>query len=114
MSKQTRPPGAQPRPQRPQPPSLRPPSSLDLARRQESHEVFVQIANLQMARARQQRIRDALANQMERCSREIDRIDAKVHHLYDQVGLRPADTPSDESESASEASSDDDSFHYEY
>ena len=76
--------------------------------------MFVQIANLQMARARQKRIRDALANQMERCSREIERIDAKVQGLYEQVGLRPVDTTSNAAEQTSEASSDDDSFHYEY
>lgn len=109
MANRTRPNGAAPRTKRTQPPSLRPPSSLDLARRQESHEVFVQIANLQMAKARQQRIRSALANQMDRCTREIDRIDAKVNALYEQVGLEPTDA-----DASSNAPTDDDGFSYEY
>jgi uncharacterized coiled-coil protein SlyX len=82
--------------------------------------VFVQIANLQMAKARQERIRAALSNQVDRCTREIARIDAKVDALYQQVGLRPVDNdaPDAESSASGRASSADDSeaegFEYEY
>lgn len=112
MSNRTRPNGASPRGRRPQPPSLRPPSSLDLARRQESHEVFVQIANLQMARTRQERIRRALSGQVDRCTREIQRIDAKVEALCRKVGLRPDDAEA--SEPRADDGDEEDGFAYEY
>jgi septal ring factor EnvC (AmiA/AmiB activator) len=58
--------------------------------------VFVQIANLQMAKARQQRIRASLQTQVDRCTAEIDRLDAEIRRRFDQVGLQQKDddTPS--------------------
>jgi hypothetical protein len=87
-------PSNQPRFNRPRPPSTRPPSSADAVRHQ-SHEVFVQIANLQMAKARQKRIRAALQDQVETCNQEIERINRKIDELYDEAGIEPSDDDGD-------------------
>jgi len=111
MSDRTRPNGAYPRPHRPKPPSTRPPSGMDASRQKGSHEVYVQIANLQMARARQNRIRASLQNQVDQCSREIAQIDAKLKALYDKAGLEPTD-PSEKPQL--QKPDDEDGFEYEY
>lgn len=104
----TRPPGAYPRPQRPRPPSTRPPSSAATAARA-PHEVYVQIANLQMAKTRQQRIRAALQMQVERCTREIAQLDAEINRRLQQVDLAPRGDAGDDG-----AGEGDDGFAYSY
>jgi hypothetical protein len=119
MSQRTRPSGAQPRPTRPSPPSTRPPKLQSSTRppssaaraNETSHEVYVQIANLQMARARQQRIRRALQGQVDRCTREIESIDARMRELYRRAGLEPVD-PDDQP--ARNDADEDDGFEYQY
>lgn len=117
----TRPTGAHPRQDRPTPPSTRPPSTRPPTLRSQSapgsggqpgHEAFVQIANLQMARDRQQRIRSALQSQVDRCTQEIEQIDAKIRALYDRVGLEPRDEDAAPTPNADQP--DDDGFEYEY
>jgi uncharacterized protein (DUF305 family) len=109
MSRPSSSPSNQPRLNRPRPPSTRPPSSADAARDQ-SHEVFVQIANLQMAKARQKRIRAALQGQVDTCTQEIERINQKIAALYDEAGIEPADDEAD----GPTPSGREDGFEYEY
>jgi len=98
-----------PRTNRPRPPSTRPPSSAD-ASREGAHEVFVQIANLQMAKARQKRIRAALQDQVETCNEEIERINRKIDELYDTAGIES----SDEEGGGPSPSAAEEGFEYEY
>jgi hypothetical protein len=72
--------------------------------------VFVQIASLQMAKARQQRIRSSLQDQVETCTAEIERINEKIQALYQEAGLEAQD---EEKRSASRPTGDD-GFEYEY
>ncbi|WP_022834758.1 hypothetical protein [Salisaeta longa] len=72
----------------------------------------MQIANLQMAKARQQRIQAALSNQVDQCAREIDRIDAKINALCEHVGLAPIEQ--DDDPSADAPAAEDDGFSYAY
>ncbi len=113
----TRPPGAYPRPQRPRPPSTRPPSSAAAAARA-PHEVYVQIANLQMAKTRQQRIRAALQVQVERCAREIAQLDAEIARRLQQVGLVPRGAAGEaapgDAENEGAENEGDDGFAYDY
>jgi hypothetical protein len=109
MSRSSSAPSNQPRFDRPRPPSTRPPSSADATRNQ-SHEVFVQIANLQMAKARQKRIRAALQDQVNTCTREIKRINQKIDELYDEAGIEPSDDEAD----GPTLSAGNDGFEYEY
>jgi len=121
MSQRTRPTGSQPRTTRPSPPSTRPPktrppklqsSSRPAAQAQaSSHEVYVQIANLQMARARQQRIRNALRGQVQRCDREIESLDAQIRECYHRAGLQPVDPEDLPSPGAQD---NDEGFEYQY
>jgi uncharacterized protein (DUF305 family) len=78
--------------------------------RHRSHEVFVQIANLQMAKARQKRIRAALQDQIDTCTEEIDRINRKIDELYEEAGIEPSDDDPDEPT----LSAGDEGFEYEY
>lgn len=100
-----------PRINRPRPPSTRPPSSAD-AGRQGRHKVFVQIANLQMAKARQKRIRAALQDQVETCNQEIDRINQQIEGLYEKAGIEPSNEEEDVEPRSS--SSQEEGFEYEY
>jgi len=88
---------------------MRPPSTAPRPERA-SHEVYVQIANLQMARSRQKRIRRDLKGQVDRCTREIESINARIQSLYDRAGLEyvePDDRPAPAEQS-------DDGFEYQY
>jgi uncharacterized coiled-coil protein SlyX len=105
----TRPPGRQPRHNPPRPPSTQPPSTA-AGQQRRSHEVFVQIASLQMAKARQKRIRAALQGQIETCNEEIERIEEKIRGLYEEAGLEQRDEAADPSPPAP----GDDGFEYEY
>ena len=51
-----------------------------------------------MARVRQQRIRTALQGQVDRCTKEIESLDAQMRELYRRAGLQPVD-PDDVPES---------------
>jgi uncharacterized coiled-coil protein SlyX len=103
---------SQQRPRRnpPRPPSTRPPSSGDAVQHQ-SHEVFVQIASLKMAKTRQQRIRAALQDQVATATAEIERIDQKIDELYDKAGLSEAERPDD---AGAARPADGDGFQYQY
>jgi uncharacterized coiled-coil protein SlyX len=72
--------------------------------------VFVQIANLQMAKARQERIRAALQDQVDTCTQEIDRINRKIDELYEEAGIEPAEDETD----GPTLSPGDEGFEYEY
>jgi len=101
-----------PRHNPPKPPSTRPPtSSLDASRDGQSHEVYVEIANLQMAKARQQRIRDSLQRQVDSCEKEIASIEEKIQALYERAGLEPTDP---DARSGPRLEDDEDGFSYEY
>jgi len=108
-SKGTRPPGRQPRHNPPRPPSTQPPSRGE-GTQERSHEVFVQIASLQMAKARQKRIRSSLQDQVDTCTAEIERINDKIQALYGEAGLEAQD---EEERSASRPTGED-GFEYEY
>lgn len=119
MSQRTRPNKPQPRPTRPSPPSTRPPKLQSTSRPRSqgqapSHEVYVQIANLQMARVRQQRIRTALQGQVDRCTREIEQLNAQIRELYRQAGLQPVDPKEMPDASQGGKESNDDGFEYQY
>ncbi|HHP7237075.1 hypothetical protein [Longibacter sp.] len=63
-----------------------------------------------MARSRQKRIRRALQGQVDRCTREIESINARIRGLYDQAGLErvePDDRPAPSEQT-------DDGFEYQY
>lgn len=105
--RQVRTAGATPRLQRPRPLSTRPPSVQNHVSRS-GHEVYVQIANLQMAKARQERIQAALQDQVNRCAAEIDQINRRVQELFDKVGL------TDASEGQSNAAFGDEGFEFKY
>lgn len=100
---------SQSRPKRPRPPSTRPPSSLRAAKRADSHKAYVELANLQMARTRQDRIRSALQDQVDRSSRRIRKIDEKIDAVKEQIEQNES-APS----SNSKGSADDEAFEYEY
>lgn len=76
--------------------------------------MYVQIANLQMARVRQQRIRSALQGQVDRCTKEIAQINAQIRELYRQAGLQPVDPEETPTASQDERTSNDDGFEYQY
>ncbi len=102
-----------PRVNRPRPPSTRPPSSAEAT--QASHEVYVRIANLQMAKARQKRIRSALQDQIDTCTQEIERIERKIAELYDEAGIEASEPENDTTATDSPSpSTGDDGFEYEY
>jgi len=71
----------------------------------------VQIANLQMAKARQQRIRDSLQRQVDSCEEEIASLQQKIEALYDRAGLEPSES---DDRSGPRLEEDDDGFSYEY
>lgn len=98
-----------PKTNRPRPPSTRPPSSADAVRHR-SHEVFVKIANLQMAKARQKRIRSSLQDQIDSCTEEIERINRKIGELYEEAGIESTD----DADETPTLSAGDDGFEYEY
>jgi tetrahydromethanopterin S-methyltransferase subunit G len=83
---------------------MRPPSSLRAATRSDDHKAYVELANLQMARTRQTRIRTALQDQVERSTRRIQKIDEKVAAVKAEI---------QQSQSGQEAR-DDDGFAYQY
>jgi len=95
----------------PRPPSTAPPNRA-LGRSSAGHEVFVRIANLQMSRVRQARIRAALQGQVDRCTANIESINAQIHELYRQAGLETS-TPED-APSGPRVARDDDAFEYKY
>jgi len=104
------------RPRRTPPPapSTRPPSSANTGRRR-SHEVFVEIASLKMAKARQERIRSSLQDQIDSCTAEIERIEQKLQALYRRVGLEETDAPAPASRTnPSDDGDEEDGFEYEY
>jgi hypothetical protein len=129
MSQRTRPNKPQLRRERPTPPSTRPPTtrppitrppklqSTTRPQRQgqaPSHEVYVQIATLQMARVRQQRIRTALQGQVDRCTKEIAQLNAQIRELYRQAGLQPVDPEEMPNASTGGKDANDDGFEYQY
>lgn len=98
---------SQPRPKRPKPPSTRPPSSLRAAKRTDNHKAYVELANLQMARTRQGRIRSALQDQVNRSTRRIQKIDEKVEAVKEQI-------EANESAHSNPEGGADEAFEYEY
>lgn len=89
----------------PRAPSLRPPSSLRAQRRDSGHKVYVELAALQMARVRQSRIRDALNEQVARCTRRIEQIERESAALRAQI---------ERSEASSSDASNAEGFEYRY
>ncbi len=77
----------------PRAPSLRPPSSLRVQRHDSDHKVYVELAALQMARVRQSRIRDALSEQVARCTRRIERIEQESAALKAHIEGAGASSP---------------------
>lgn len=102
---------SRPRRNPPRPPSTRPPSSGDGVQRR-SHEAFVQIASLKMAKTRQKRIRAALQDQMASATAEIERIDRKIEELYEKVGLTQEEGADDADAPRSPANGN--GFQYQY
>lgn len=88
----------------PRAPSLRPPSSLRAQRRDSEHKVYVELAALQMARVRQRRIRDALSEQVDRCTRRIEQIEQESAALKAHI----------ERTETSSGAPDADGFEYRY
>jgi ppGpp synthetase/RelA/SpoT-type nucleotidyltranferase len=78
---------------------------------QEPHTLYVRMANLQMARTRQKRIRSALQAQVNDCTQRIREIDEKVEAIKAEIqkteSARPPNPPDD-------ARPEDGGFEYEY
>jgi hypothetical protein len=51
----------------------------------QTHALYMEIANLQMTRARQIKIRDALLGQIANCEDEIARADERTAQLLEQI-----------------------------
>ena len=77
---------------------------------QEPHTLYVRMANLQMARTRQQRIRSALQAQVNDCTQRIREIDDKVQAIKAKIQKTEDARRPDEASS----SADDGGFEYEY
>lgn len=54
----------------------------------ETHTLYMEIASLQMTRARQIKIRDALREQIARCDAEIERCESRCQQLQSQIDER--------------------------
>jgi hypothetical protein len=67
----------------------------------------VELANLQMARTRQDRIRSALQDQVNRSTRRIQKIDEKVEAVKEQI-------EQNESDNSNPKDGADEAFEYEY
>jgi hypothetical protein len=67
------------------------------------HKLFVEIANLKMAKARQKRIRAALQSQADRREANIASIEQRIEGLYRQAGLEESDADPPERGSDDEA-----------
>ncbi|MFO8233050.1 MAG: hypothetical protein R6U20_10320 [Longimonas sp.] len=102
---------APPRVNRPRPPSTRPPTSMRSLASQEPHTLYVRMANLQMARTRQQRIRSALQAQVNDCTQRIREIDEKVDAIKAEIQKTEASRSSNLDD---DASAEDGGFEYEY
>lgn len=76
---------------------------------QEAHTLYVRMANLQMARTRQQRIRSALQAQVNDCTQRIQEIDKKVAAIKAEIQSKEA-----RSSSQNDAEASDGGFEYEY
>ena len=72
------------RPRRPSATRARPTSGMPQGEAQ-THALYMEIANLQMTRARQIKIRDALLGQIANCEDEIERADARTAQLLAQI-----------------------------
>ncbi len=77
---------------------------------QEPHTLYVRMANLQMARTRQQRIRAALQAQVNDCTQRIQEIDDKVEAIKAEIQQAEA---SRRPKPSSDGSADG-GFEYEY
>lgn len=68
-----------------------------------------------MAKARQERIRSSLQEQVDTCTAEIERIERKLRALYRQAGLEETDAPPPAARAdASGDEDEEDGFEYEY
>lgn len=72
-------------------------------------ESHIDRAGRAMARARQEKIREALTGQLEECRAEIARIDRKMSELYDELGL---DEETERQRTQAEDESSDFTFEY--
>lgn len=77
------------------------------AKRADSHKAYVELANLQMARTRQDRIRSALQDQVDRSTRRIQKIDKKIETVKEEI-------EQDESANSNPKDGADEAFEYEY
>jgi len=65
-----------------------------------------------MSRVRQARIRAALQGQVDRCTANIESINAQIHELYRQAGLETSAAEDDPA--GPRVARDDDAFEYKY
>lgn len=95
-----------------------------------THTVYTRVANLQMSKARQEKIRDALATQLQRCNEEIERLEDESRALLARIGVAERDKPAttksvkrvfsdfrtdtDDGPEPSPRSEGDEGFHYKY
>lgn len=88
----------------------RPRSSKDVAT-DSSHSSHIELASLQMAKARQEKIRDALIDQVQSCEAEIQQLEQQIQEKLDDLGLAQKGE-NDRSKDRDDAS--DDGFTHEY
>ncbi len=86
-SHKKRPPSARPTASRPRPSSAIPQTGAGV------HSLYVEMANLQMSKARQEKIRDALLEQVRRCEAEIARVDTRCEELQADIDARQSGQP---------------------
>lgn len=85
------------------------------------HAIYTQIASLQVAKARQQKIRDSLLDQVAQCDEAIARAEDEIRELMNRAGIgelpdRPANSaPGADGPEAEESDRrETDEFHYQY
>ena len=77
---------------------------------QEPHTLYVRMANLQMARTRQKRIRSALQSQVNDCTQRIREIEDKVQAIKAEIQK----TESARRSGNASSPADESGFEYEY
>lgn len=97
-------------PRRGRPRTRRPRSSKD-ASTDTSHSSHIELASLQMAKARQEKIKEALLEQVRSCEAEIQQLEHQIQAQLDELGLT---RENDDENSSERADGDGDSFTHEY
>ena len=85
------------------------------------HTIYTQIASLQIAKARQQKIKDSLLDQVAQCDEAIARAEQEVAQLMERAGIESVPKDGRRQAASTSAQRDDEpddsdpsDFHYQY